>query len=1404
MCRKLLLVFSISVLGLAGNAWAQMPANRDVGNPALAGSVSYDPVADTWTIKGAGNDVWDPSDQFQFVFRPLAGNGSGIVRVVSMDVTNEWAKVGVMIRETLAADSKHVMMSMTGTHGAQTVWRQDTGGGSQSLELAGVGLPLYLKIERVGDTISTSTTWDPLFWIPQKTVTIPMNANVYIGMFVCSHNAGQLCTTVFDKVNLTAPVYKLAWSLSPDAGAILNPAGVTLSWMAGDTAASHDVYLGTSSPPAFVRNQTATSYAPALEGGKVYYWRIDEVEANGVTKHAGAEQSFKTVRAGTGTILREVWENIGGGVLVSDLTSNANYPANPSYSDERTLFEAPADFADNYGQRLHGWLLPETSGDYTFWISSDDYSELWLSTSDSPANAAAPIASVPGWTSSRAWDWYGEQKSAPQTLEAGKKYYIAALHKEGGGGDNCAVAWQGPDSPAMSVIDGYYLMPFANLWAWGPSPADGATELGMSPTLSWLPAVDAVSYNVYLNGVLLGNTTETTLPAGDLLLDKTYDWRVDTVAASETRTGVTWSFTVANNRLIDDFSSYDPEPEKTAPQFITGVTKAVPPSNTGLLAHYTFDDGVKDSSGNGRDGTIVNEPNVSIAGGILHLDGKAGCVDIGNDPVFNPAGSFSITARVKLHGWGGSWANIIIGKRGEDNVGWQLRQRSTNKRLTLTLRGTSGEDDPYTLMRIEQPLNEWINIAAVYDVGARLRTVYINGNVNLQLRDSGTVTPCNHKVYIGARANSGNTGPEGFFDGEIDDLAIYSRALSEGEVRYLAGLGDLTVYGPMRLDAKLDGNLNDSSGNGKNGTMVGGDPVFETGKIGQAIHLDGVDDYVQFGDVGISGPAPRTVSVWAKADVSASSMADWTNIFGFTGPSVSYGYFDIEVVNVGGVRAYGLHCYGWEAIIMPIDLEWHNLAASYDGTTIKYYGDGKFVGSNSSLVLATPNNVHMGKRYDNTNYWRGLVDDGRIYDYALTDNQIAAVANRPPATNPISDTWSDWGVVDLVLDAGAMRVDSYSLPGMRYYIGEVGRATPFADLTAGGAKALSVWFSGDPGNVARIMYLAVTDGDGSSAYVAYDGALTSTEWQEWNIDMRDLAGVNLANTKEIAIGLAGLDGGIKADVMRFDDIRVYASRCMPEIKKPAADINNDCKVDLGDVQVMIDAWGPITPTYTITGDGADIWGSADAFRYMYKELAGDGEIIARVAEIGSGSSTWAKAGVMIRETLNADSKHMIMALTSGDGGGIAFQGRQTTAGSSWSFHGDITASPPYWVKLTRVGNTITGYCSADGVNWTLFTDTSPDGAMTNPIDVVMADPVKVGLFMTSHTDGELRTAKIDRVSINGIAAPELTGVDIATTGGSSERAVTPSPADLYPDNVVNWKDFFVLLDGWLEEQMWPY
>jgi YVTN family beta-propeller protein len=157
---------------------------------------------------------------------------------------------------------------------------------------------------------------------------------------------------------------------------------------------------------------------------------------------------------GSGEVLREWWTGIAG-TAVTDLTGNPAYPDTPSGADVRSRFEAPADWADNYGTRVRGFLHPPITGQYTFWISSDDGGELWLSSDDQPSNASR-IAQVPGWSASREWDKFPEQRSASVFLERGRHYYIEALQKEQTGGDNLAVAWQTPVA-ARTVIDGAYL-----------------------------------------------------------------------------------------------------------------------------------------------------------------------------------------------------------------------------------------------------------------------------------------------------------------------------------------------------------------------------------------------------------------------------------------------------------------------------------------------------------------------------------------------------------------------------------------------------------------------------------------------------------------------------------------------------------------------------------------------------------------------------------------------------------------------------------------------------------------------------------------------------------------------------------------------------------------------------------
>ena len=615
----------------------------------------------------------------------------------------------------------------------------------------------------------------------------------------------------------------------------------------------------------------------------------------------------------TGEIMREVWENIGG-TVTTDLTNNAAYPDNPSYADLVTLLEAPSDFADNFGSRIHGYLYPATSGDYTFWIASDDASDLWLSTDDDPANAVV-LCSVEGWTSSRDFDGTtgvpgANQMSAPVALEAGQKYYISAIYKEGGGGDNLSVAWQGPDSPERAVIDGAFLSPAP--WAasvqkaQNPVPADGAVDVDTG-ILEWTAGALAVSHTVYLNGELLGEAElGMELMAAELAPGMTYTWRVDETQEDGTVIeGNTWTFTTL------PLEAHFPSPADGAENVPSPVTLSWTPGKNTIINYVYF----------GTDEALV-----------------------------------------------------------------AARDASTSK-------------------------------------GQQINASFAAGDVEL-----------------------------------------------------------FTTY------------------------------------------------------------------YWAVDE--------------FTPPP-------------GGTVAGPVWSFSTEKYVLIED----SITLNYDNTAEPYVSEA---------------------------------------------------------------------AIDTV-----------------------------ADLTAEGAVS------------------------------------------------------------DLTLNFRGMGPDLSIDEE--------------------------------------------TGTYTITGEGADIWGNTDAFHYVYMKLTGDGEISARVVSNGTGSNAWAKGGVMIRETTAHDSKQMLMGMTGGEGGGIAFQGRAETGGNSSSFHGDVTAAPPYWVKLTRVGNDITGSYSADGVEWTPMADTSPDNSgftITNPQPVEMADPVLIGLFVTSHADGENRTYVFDNVDIQGDVDGVIVSEDIASVSGNSAEPIYVAIEDL--------------------------
>ena len=188
-------------------------------------------------------------------------------------------------------------------------------------------------------------------------------------------------------------------------------------------------------------------------------------------------------------------------------------------------------------------------------------------------------------------------------------------------------------------------------------------------------------------------------------------------------------------------------------------------------------------------------------------------------------------------------------------------------------------------------------------------------------------------------------------------------------------------------------------------------------------------------------------------------------------------------------------------------------------------------------------------------------------------------------------------------------------------------------------------------------------------------------------------------------------------------------------------------------------------TILMNAIGTDIWETADEFRFAYKSLTGNGSMIARVDSLDTSTDVWVKAGVMIRQGTGTGSQHSFMPITGSGGNGASWQGRVEEGLASVNQDQDA-ASPvavPYWVRIDRSGNSLTGFISPDGENWTQLGD---------PREVVMTDPVLIGLALTSHNANQATSAQFSNVSFTD----NVTGAwQIAEIGAAQAVGNTPAP-----------------------------
>jgi regulation of enolase protein 1 (concanavalin A-like superfamily) len=210
----------------------------DIGTPAIAGSATFQ--QGTYTIVGSGNDIWDQADQFHYVYQPVTGDIDVSARVASLQGSSPWAKAGVMIRETLAKDSRHAMALSSTGNGTTFQRRIDPGGFCVFTSGPANAPPMWVRLVRSANQFTSYASTDGVKWTTIGTDTVPMGSAVFVGLAVTSHDALSRATAAIDQFKLSQtsapPNQPPTVSVTAPTGGsnFTAPANITVSAQASD------------------------------------------------------------------------------------------------------------------------------------------------------------------------------------------------------------------------------------------------------------------------------------------------------------------------------------------------------------------------------------------------------------------------------------------------------------------------------------------------------------------------------------------------------------------------------------------------------------------------------------------------------------------------------------------------------------------------------------------------------------------------------------------------------------------------------------------------------------------------------------------------------------------------------------------------------------------------------------------------------------------------------------------------------------------------------------------------------------------------------------------------------------------------------------------------------------------
>lgn len=490
--------------------------------------------------------------------------------------------------------------------------------------------------------------------------------------------------------------------------------------------------------------------------------------------------------------------------------------------------------------------------------------------------------------------------------------------------------------------------------------------------------------------------------------------------------------------VVDNFLAYNYV--RTTQQIVEDMNAGHPPPGSPVgspLVHYKFDEGNGTTANNaGSGGSTLNGTLTSMASPATATSGwsnngkfdKALSFDGSDDGVIVNTAVTSTLSDWTLSAWiypknYNQYGTIVY--NGNDSGGYGLMLYNYSGNVRVLYGGVIWLDSGYTL----PSLNTWYHILAKRDSSGTL-SFYING-VKTPNTYTNTPNAPQPKFSVGMHYNSSNI-PSRFFNGTIDEVKIYTSALTDDQVKAEYNMGKATVLGSLSTNAtgvasnandrsycppgdstgscgpvaewKFDENtgtttVNDTSGNANHGTMNGGmtNANWVPGKVGSALSFDGVDDYIEIASpTGIPTAAnPWSISLWINADDMGADVP-WQRVLLSWGTHNNNNFSSRILVSDDSIswESYNVNG-GGSRYTIPGGLvnKWSHLTYSFDGTNVRAYYNGQNVWSYSAPSLNIASSVvRIGKPWGGS--YKGKVDHISVYNYTRTPAQIAWDYNR--------------------------------------------------------------------------------------------------------------------------------------------------------------------------------------------------------------------------------------------------------------------------------------------------------------------------------------------------------------------------------------------------------------------------